>query len=795
MRETDLQTAVDEIVDSTIRRKGQFPFFLVVGSGISHPQIPLASGIEELCRKKLTERGRDLVSLTLDGKPALERYATLFETAYTQPEDRQEFLHDLIHRAPVSAANFRLAHLLGELQLTNLIFTPNFDEMLTRACRLLGYDVVVCDHPKTTRRIRLGADLPQIVHVHGTHWFYDCCNLKDEIEAQAQSDNLDGLSMGQLLDRVLADRSPIVVGYSGWEGDVIMAALKRRLRGSSLPRHLYWFCFKRTDADNLPSWLKDHASVRLVLPPLLPKVEERRKGAEAQFTGEFSSVSSKRLAGEESEKEPTLPARKVFEEFIRHLKLNAPRLTAEPLKFFAEHLQRNLVAEEEEEIQDFYFIRRALGRIREGARLEEESRQGVTRENIAEELLNRVSDAVQRSDYSGAIEVVNGTDFTALTPEQRARLEEALEKVYLGTSNPEEKVSACEIRVDLAEASRGEKSGNTSDWISRATKASQQLASAFIEKGVALGQAGRTDEEVAAYQEVERRFGDAPDTALREQVARALFNKGVALGQAGRADEAVAAYQEVGRRFGDAPDTALRELVSRALVNKGVALRQAGHTDEAVATYQEVERRFGDASEPALRELVSRAFVNKGVALRQAGRTDEAVAVYQEVEQRFGDAPDTALRELVSRALVNKGVALGQAGRADEAVTAYQEVEQRFGDAPDTAMREQVTTALFNKGVTLGQAGRTNEAVAAYQEVEQRFGAPPDTALRELVSKAKYNLACALARNGQPDNAFSKLQECLTKGEVSREYVLQDPDWEHLRDHPRFRELTKEPAR
>jgi TolA-binding protein len=61
------------------------------------------------------------------------------------------------------------------------------------------------------------------------------------------------------------------------------------------------------------------------------------------------------------------------------------------------------------------------------------------------------------------------------------------------------------------------------------------------------------------------RFGDAPEPALREQVAKALVNKGVTLGELGRSEEAAGVYDQVVARFGDAPEPALREQVAKAL--------------------------------------------------------------------------------------------------------------------------------------------------------------------------------------------------------------------------------------
>jgi len=693
MREIDLHTAVQEIVASTAKKrlKGEYAFFFIVGAGISYPQIPLASGIEAKCQEKLTAEGSS-ADIPLQEKSSLDRYESLFDKAYPQAEDRQEFLHNLIHKSPISAANFRLAHLLGEFQFTNLVLTPNFDEMLSRALRLLGYDVVVCDHPKTIERVRhLREDL-QVVHVHGTHWFYDSCNIRAEIESRAVQDLVDGLSMGQLLDRVLADRPPIVIGYSGWEGDVIMAAIKRRLRQGTLPRNLYWFCFTRSHVAALPPWLKDHTSVRLVLPPPpLRLVDNNNRKLEG-------SLPSERIIEEGLEPEESLPARVIFEAFIRRLNLRAPHLTSEPLEFFSKYLTQNLSSEEEDEAQDAYLILQALERMQEGARLEREAREQSDAESIANKLLAQVIDAIRRSDYDRAIETATQEiDFPALTIDQRFRLSQALEMVYWGTSDPEHEIAACELRLKIAEIVKhttGRTKAKTTDWDHRTIEISRQLASALVYRGFALRQTGRTSEAVIAYEEVERRFGEATEPPLREWVAKALVEKGVALGQDGSISDEIAIYDEVERRFGNAAELVLRERVAKALVNKGFALRQDGQQEEAISVYKEVERRFKGATETLLRQWVAKANYELSAIFLSQGRLQEALIIAQ------------------------RGVNLG-------------------GD--------------------------------------------------------HYNLALALARNNELDKAFTELEYCLSTGEISREHVLQDPDWEHLRNHPKFRELTKAP--
>jgi len=73
-----------------------------------------------------------------------------------------------------------------------------------------------------------------------------------------------------MLDQLLARHSPLVIGYSGWDGDLIMEAIKRRLK-FSLPYNLYWFLSSEREHGTLPTELKDHPNVIFVIPePIVP---------------------------------------------------------------------------------------------------------------------------------------------------------------------------------------------------------------------------------------------------------------------------------------------------------------------------------------------------------------------------------------------------------------------------------------------------------------------------------------------------------------------------------------------
>ena len=58
-----------------------------------------------------------------------------------------------------------------------------------------------------------------------------------------------------------------------------------------------------------------------------------------------------------------------------------------------------------------------------------------------------------------------------------------------------------------------------------------------------------------------------------------------------------------------------------------------------------------------------------------------------------------------------------------------------------------------------------------------------------------YNAACALAVLGEIDRALDALELAIDAGLTGGDWVPRDPDWERLRDHPRFQALAKRLSR
>ena len=185
-----------------------------------------------------------------------------------------------------------------------------------------------------------------------------------------------------------------------------------------------------------------------------------------------------------------------------------------------------------------------------------------------------------------------------------------------------------------------------------------------------------SDEQIALYDEVVRRFGNDKSPGVRAQVAEALLSKGSALMRRYKAEEAIAIYDEVVRRFGN-DSTDVRIMVANALFGKSVALYStsgAQYSKKAIAIYDEIDHRFGKDKSPLIREKVARAILYKGIH----SESEEQIAVYDEVVRRFGNDDSPWVREHAAQALSAKSDILWSQGKTEEAIAIYEDIIRRF---------------------------------------------------------------------------------------------------------------------
>jgi adenylate cyclase len=130
------------------------------------------------------------------------------------------------------------------------------------------------------------------------------------------------------------------------------------------------------------------------------------------------------------------------------------------------------------------------------------------------------------------------------------------------------------------------------------------------------------------------------------------------------------------------------------------------------------------------------------------------------------------------------GLVLTQLGRRDEARRAQEralECVTKYVDLNPNEARPYVLGA--------GALARLGESERAKQWTERAMSLAPDD------DAILYNAGCALALLGEEEQALDALERAIDAGLAGGDWVPRDPDWERLRDHPRFQALVKRLAR
>jgi MoaA/NifB/PqqE/SkfB family radical SAM enzyme len=317
MQTIDVQQAIQEIANAFISgAKARYFFF--AGAGVSTPQVPLASAIVQQLRSK--DRRHDVRD---PEQSPLAQYSAILKAVYPSREGRRQYFQDLIRDKPIPPACLRLAYLLTSKKCPNVLVTPNFDDFFARACELSGQKCDVYERAESIPIVQWSTDRPKVAHIHGTYRDYDIANLRGELSS------IKGVKDALL--HLLHDRSPLVLGYSGWQDDVFMGALRKHLgHQNSLLYPLYWFCHDANSLSSLPAWLKNHPDVNFVV-------------------ADQQDISRR------------LHARDVLQDLINALHLPPPALSVDPIGVFLQRVRESLEYEPDApEWRDLYLFSQRL---------------------------------------------------------------------------------------------------------------------------------------------------------------------------------------------------------------------------------------------------------------------------------------------------------------------------------------------------------------------------------------------------------------------------------------------------
>jgi hypothetical protein len=527
-------------------------FVFLAGAGVSHPAVPLSFEIEARCREEITRLGLEQPPL---GKRPAARYQECMAVAFPNSAQRRDFLAGLIVGTEPSAANRQLAALLGLEGLGRVVLTPNFDDHLTRALSAQGNPAAVCDHPATAYRVGLEiSDEPVIVQVHGTYQHYDSCNLSGEIRKRGRA-----RGMRVLVERILHQLSPIVLGYAGWPEDVLMRALRERLEQGALPFNLYWHAFRVSDVAVLPRWLTHHESVRIVLP-------------------------------DSSAGRDTLPAEEVLEHFARQIATRVAPIAPATLNRLINRPKLEAGSLRSMETAHETFDPKKLS--------EDDLLRAWERE--------RYWPALKARAHAGSRSILLGDEEPS--PPNFYYCDALLEDLYLRTweTAPSLALETCQLRWDLTRAAAERFAVDRLTWQTR-------QAAALHGKALSLRGLDRREDSLAVFHELRLFLRGRTESEMQLRAARALVAEGVTLFEIGRYAEAHACWENVSQSAAsvfDAPG--LGDEMARALFNCGLARWKTGYIAAALLAWNELAgmvMRDSDRATPAALSLVDRAWL------------------------------------------------------------------------------------------------------------------------------------------------------------------------------------------
>lgn len=284
------------------------------------------------------------------------------------------------------------------------------------------------------------------------------------------------------------------------------------------------------------------------------------------------------------------------------------------------------------------------------------------------------------------------------------------------------------------------------------------MARTLWRKGTALAYEA-PQKAVDCYDDLLRRFRDPEDSILARICAYTAVARGGELGALGRSDQQIAAYDDVIARYGTSEEHPMREIVLRALEGKLLAYREQEDFETTLEACDDLLKRYERDSSYYAADAVARTLIRKGDVLNKLGKIGPELACYDRVVTTWADSPDWPLRKHAAEALLAKAVALNEADQAAAEMECYDELLRRYAEDEDKSVRSVAAQALVYMGYSLRTIAEdaaedtgvleTDAEIACYDRVINRYGDEDWDSTRRAVAAALQHKGESLLETGR----------------------------------------------
>lgn len=267
MKQPDPKRLIDQIIT---RSKDMPSYALFLGSGASATSdVKTAEQMVWEWRRKLyaeakAEAKTDLpFPAWLSEQPWYEEgeYGMLFERLHPLPEMRRRVVESLVEDAEPSWGYAYLANLL-EHNYFNVVFTTNFDDLLTEACYRYTDSTrpLVAAHDSAMRNVRIKSARPKIIKLHGDFLYESIKNTPEETKA-LESNTLEKVK------QFSREYGLIVIGYSGRDVSIMNALQEALQEENSFLPGIFW-CVYKSDLRISPALQRIAEDERVFIVPI-----------------------------------------------------------------------------------------------------------------------------------------------------------------------------------------------------------------------------------------------------------------------------------------------------------------------------------------------------------------------------------------------------------------------------------------------------------------------------------------------------------------------------------------------
>ncbi|MGG7145195.1 hypothetical protein ACQPVA_00250 [Clostridium butyricum] len=777
----------------------QYPYFFIAGAGISSESVKTSAQItaecKRICKENQYNRSRNVE----------EQYSYWLEKAFPHKETRKRYIKNLIKDKRIPESAIKLANILLSRKVSNLVVTPNFDTFIYDTLKLFGENnIIISDTCKSAGKLNIESNSLNILHVYGTYEFYDCVSQKYTNERNKDLDEL--FSVRSFLRTALNGMSPLVIGYSGWENDVIMSELKERFK-MPLKYKMYWFCHNEEDYKNLPLWIKysdeEKKIVRDDVIFVLPK-EERVYGFEIDDDLKYSDFNDVLDSGE------------VLSSFISEFNIKSPDIIQNPIRFLKKYFEENF---SKNIYSDFLLLRfNESGNDKEIQAIKE----AIISKDIVE-IINKTENFANNLDAHGEENVRILLNYLVTTIEQHtvAGLEKGnLKKVinlykklykYMEKSSVDkDKLDLIKVRLEeiltldnysvikgeidsilnimntISESSEGYKDvyrkciniklshseedsddlyNSIIDKIQKWDEPEDRklLIKMYMEKAIFLEEDDDMEGSVAMLENAEKYFPYVKDDEWLENVfILCRLRKAELYNDLEEYDKALTEIDAVKNRYYDREDLKLKQFLADTMILKGSILKKNMRLEEAEESFDEIYSKYSMDKDENIRRKAVKALINKAEVLEMDEDFYEAIEVYNDIINRYKDDNDDELRRAAAQARLNKLVILTKNEKDEVIVRKCNEILNIYKDENDEKIKLVCLQVTLCKAIGLHNSGKQKEAMELYNDIIKARKEDADIKMKSLIMEARIFKSYCLKDNTETLDTKEMCNEIIT---------------------------------